>query len=440
MNKKQITKHYSIILICLTLVSSLIMFLTPFTIAFRIDLDIFSVSETGLEHIFNTLDIEEQDNTNNPSTNLPIDENITFIEGDVEKWVMFGLLIAIFAYAVLNFFKALSFFSDTNKKSVINQSLSIIKTGLGFNISYFVFCVYIIFKAYEWNFEYIFSGEEIIITQTYVPMIFQIIVFAVAMFMYSHWHNALSGKVAPLKLDMDFLVQLFSQNKQKNNQSDIFSQEHQRESENLELIKKYKELYDTGAITEEEFNEKKKQLLSPPSEDDVESKTPKKEQHVVEDIEDDNYFSTEKETVTYGMKWYKFLIYFALFASAIVNVLSAISHLTGSQYGTDSKLVYSAFPNLRALDVLFGMVFVGLAILSLVTRNALYWNKKKGPKLLCAIYAINAVINIVYPLIVSTIIETPLMDSSIWTSSIIGFAMVIINYFYFKKRKDLFKY
>lgn len=39
-------------------------------------------------------------------------------------------------------------------------------------------------------------------------------------------------------------------------------QEKKKESENIELLKKYKELLDIGALTQEEFDEKKNQILS----------------------------------------------------------------------------------------------------------------------------------------------------------------------------------
>ena len=52
------------------------------------------------------------------------------------------------------------------------------------------------------------------------------------------------------------------------------------------------------------------------------------------------------------MKWYKFVIYFQLFAAALLNLGSGIALFTGSQYGLNSyelKLLYGVLGNLKTL-------------------------------------------------------------------------------------------
>ena len=52
-----------------------------------------------------------------------------------------------------------------------------------------------------------------------------------------------------------------------------------------------------------------------------------------------------------GMGWFKFLIYFALFAGAVLNALTAISMLTGSMYGESKDLVYLFYKDLKTVDL-----------------------------------------------------------------------------------------
>ena len=302
-----------------------------------------------------------------------------------------------------------------------HQSLAMVKAGLGWNISYYIFCMYIILKGHEWDFESILSGDAIVTTKTYMPMIFQIIVFAVAMFLYKHWGNAISGKTAPLNLGIGSSAQSTTtvHTEQPKYQTSHPTQSTRSEIENLELLKKYKELFDTGIITEEEFNAKKKELLATDSNVQpnrtAEQKTEINEQQSTDNSENQEkpaekelsrvchkcgypltssqqvcphcgtQATAEKETEVYGMKWYKFLIYFSLFASAVLNAISAIMYFKGASYGDSADLVYDAFPGLQAIDVVCGMAFIGLAIMALVTRSALYWNKRKGPQLICAL-------------------------------------------------------
>ena len=63
----------------------------------------------------------------------------------------------------------------------------------------------------------------------------------------------------------------------------------------------------------------------------------------------------------YPMKWYKFLIYFALFAGAVLNAISGIQMLTGAHYGGVADYVYAIFDGLQIVDVLMGLATLALA-------------------------------------------------------------------------------
>lgn len=260
----------------------------------------------------------------------------------------------------------------------------------------------------------------------------------------------------------------------------------QQEMEKLELLKKYKDLLDANIITEEEFNEKKKELLatkpsSQPNSSNNQanhsgkgasnynnstvnsgSKTSsssdllrylnnqqkgtsqqQQQQQQAPKVES-NAPAFKQEMGAYGMKWYNFLVKFALIASAILNIISGIMAFLGLHYNGEANLVYTVFPNLRLLDIFYGLALIGLAIMAIATRQALYWNKRKGPTMLCALYVLNAIFSVVYTLGVSRILEASIVEiglqSDVVIPIVVSVTMVIANYFYFEKRKDMFTY
>ena len=54
------------------------------------------------------------------------------------------------------------------------------------------------------------------------------------------------------------------------------------------------------------------------------------------------------------MKWFKFLIYFSLFAGAALNLINGITTILGTQYGEHAELVYATFGSLRTFDIVCG--------------------------------------------------------------------------------------
>ena len=138
------------------------------------------------------------------------------------------------------------------------------------------------------------------------------------------------------------------------------------------------------------------------------------------------------------MKWYKFLIYFALFAGAVLNIFSAISYFTGSSYGSDAGLYYSYFPGLKAADIVFGIIVIGVAVLMIYTRMALAKFKKNGPKLLYLTYGVSLGVTIIYLIAVSVIIGSAAALTSSIPSIGTSLAFLVINMTYFRKRMDLF--
>lgn len=142
-----------------------------------------------------------------------------------------------------------------------------------------------------------------------------------------------------------------------------------------------------------------------------------------------------------GMGWHKFLIYFSLWAGAVLNLFSGITTLTGASYGEMRGLVYATFGALRVLDMAYGLCLIALAVLCVVTRFQLAGFKALGPKLLMGVYGVNLVSAVGYVALAGAILQVgvgDLLDTTMITSLVTSAVMMVVNYTYYKKRADLF--
>lgn len=144
------------------------------------------------------------------------------------------------------------------------------------------------------------------------------------------------------------------------------------------------------------------------------------------------------------MKWFKFLIFFSLFASAVLNTISGIIALTGAQYEQEYKgakeLVYAYFEGLQTVDMIYGVALIAIAAFAIYVRVRLAGYYANGPKLLNVLYLANAGFGLFYIIALQSIVGSDVnldMTSAI-TSIITSVVMVGVNTVYFKKRAHLF--
>lgn len=140
------------------------------------------------------------------------------------------------------------------------------------------------------------------------------------------------------------------------------------------------------------------------------------------------------------MNWYKFLIFFALFFSAVMNIINGISTMAGAQYGGafGASFVYAVFPGMRVLDILFGICCFGVSALDIVTRMKLAAFKKDGPKFITFIYLVNMALTILYVLIASIVIKSFAGSANLIINIAVSIGMIIANKIYFDKRAHMF--
>ena len=83
-----------------------------------------------------------------------------------------------------------------------------------------------------------------------------------------------------------------------------------------------------------------------------------------------------------GCKWYKFLVYFGLWAAAIINVFLGILYLCSCPYLGASKAVYADYPALQNTDFIYGLYRVIFGGFLFYTAWSMLKRKFEAPILL----------------------------------------------------------
>ena len=153
------------------------------------------------------------------------------------------------------------------------------------------------------------------------------------------------------------------------------------------------------------------------------------------------------------MKWYKFLINFALFFSVVLNANRGVQLINGDQYRDGnvdmSGLVYSQFGALKTVDVVAGIVLIAFALFTLYVRSRLAGYCKNGPKMLLLLYILGFAYTVLYTAAVYitlasygvslNIVDFLLTDGvTVLTTAVVDGVMIVINLEYFRNRKHLF--
>ncbi|WP_144743554.1 zinc ribbon domain-containing protein [Enorma burkinafasonensis] len=146
-------------------------------------------------------------------------------------------------------------------------------------------------------------------------------------------------------------------------------------------------------------------------------------------------------TAQLGMKWYKFVIWFQLFAAALLAIGQAIQLFTGLQYEGSAHAVYLLYGGVRVLDILTALVMLGLAAFAILVRFELAGFKRDAPMHYLIYLAAIIGVNVLYSLLFIILIHASF--AAIFTPSFIGTfigygALIFANKIYFDKRQALF--
>lgn len=150
------------------------------------------------------------------------------------------------------------------------------------------------------------------------------------------------------------------------------------------------------------------------------------------------------------MNWYKFVIYFMLFANAAFGIIGAIGYFSGATTSSlaegkvSAEWIYAMYPALRWLMYFMGAVSLGMAVLAIIDRQWLAHFDKRGIPALAALYIIGVVSTLIYAIGLITILKVglgdfgPVMVSSVVGSVVGSIVALVLNMVYFNKRAHLF--
>lgn len=136
------------------------------------------------------------------------------------------------------------------------------------------------------------------------------------------------------------------------------------------------------------------------------------------------------------MKWHNFLIYFSLWAGAVLNIIGAYS-----TYSQDSNYLHAFFEKLKVVDILYIVAAIIIAVFLIYTRFQLAGFKVGAPKKLTLCYVLSIIVSLGYVLGVSSATGINLSDLNLGNtivSVITGIVMIIINNIYYGKRASMF--
>ena len=146
-----------------------------------------------------------------------------------------------------------------------------------------------------------------------------------------------------------------------------------------------------------------------------------------------------------GMKWYHFLIRFALFYMALTNFSQGLAYLTGVIYESESggkvsaEMIYETWGiGLKIADVLFGLLLVFMAVFAIIVRNKLAKFKMDAPRYLNLYYIIFPSLQVAYGLAILWITDTNASAAMGINSCVYAAVLIYINTKYFEKRQNLF--
>lgn len=150
------------------------------------------------------------------------------------------------------------------------------------------------------------------------------------------------------------------------------------------------------------------------------------------------------QNVELPMKWYKFLIYFLMFANAVSRFADGILCLIGIDGGSVFEVLFEGCMftgKYRAIDIVYGIVCIVMSGVIFYVRNKLAKFKEGAPRLYIIYDIISAVFSFTYNLLIMFILENAETSSIIGDviGAIVGESLyVYFNVVYFKKRNHLF--
>lgn len=143
-----------------------------------------------------------------------------------------------------------------------------------------------------------------------------------------------------------------------------------------------------------------------------------------------------------GMKWYKFVIWFQLFAGALFLVGTGIATMTGATYGDYADLTYLVFDGLKAIDVTYGGACIALAVCYVLVRQELAGFRAAGPRHYLQLLVAATALPIIYLAAVTAITGLDLLEAggpAAFAGVLGNVVLAAVSKYYFDRRMSCFR-
>lgn len=144
------------------------------------------------------------------------------------------------------------------------------------------------------------------------------------------------------------------------------------------------------------------------------------------------------ETPQRGMKWFKFIIYFQLWASLLSALIAAEKYFTGAYYEGDADWAYSFYRGLRELDICMGILYIALGVYAVFVQRSLAKFRIKGPVMYYSFCAASIALALLNVIVASFIVGYSLFSADMVAELAPSVILLFINIRYFSNRKHLF--
>ena len=144
------------------------------------------------------------------------------------------------------------------------------------------------------------------------------------------------------------------------------------------------------------------------------------------------------ETPQRGMKWFKFIIYFQLWASLLSALIAAEKYFTGAYYEGYADWAYSFYCGLRELDICMGILYIALGVYAVFVQRSLAKLRAKGPVMYYSFCAASIALALLNVIAASLIVGYSLFSADIAAELAPSVILLFINIRYFNNRKHLF--
>lgn len=145
-----------------------------------------------------------------------------------------------------------------------------------------------------------------------------------------------------------------------------------------------------------------------------------------------------KQDKAQGMRWYQFIIWFYLYASAVIGVLVGVGEITGVVYLDMAETFYTLFPMLQVVNVFFGVMQILLAVIALYVRRQLARWKVMAPRYLLMYQIFCLVYYAAYLAGTSLVLGEAAVDWLAGGYILLQVLLLAVNAVYFHRRQKMF--